>query len=142
VTKKPKIKHPFITEKIPKAQPDSNPYRLNPAWRVKRLEMVDPFGWHNMTSEQIHEIRVKLSNFETMTWGEIIGPQNHPIGVGDICKEARDRLSAMMLDDVDELFSLRLMGTQRIWGILEHNVLTVLWWDPNHQICPSPKKYT
>ena len=75
------------------------------------MEMVDPFGWHTMTADQIHEIRTKLSNFETMTWGEIFGRNNHPIQVESICNEARDRLRDIGLDDLDELFSLRLGGT-------------------------------
>jgi hypothetical protein len=77
-----------------------------------------------------------------MTLGEILGRNNHRVSVEILCKEARDRLSELKLDDVDELLSLRLTGAQRIWGILEHNVVSLLWWDPNHQVCPSPKKYT
>ncbi len=33
-------------------------------------------------------------------------------------------------------------GKQRIWGIKDRNILKVLWWDPDHEVCPSLKKYT
>jgi len=104
--------------------------------------MVDPFGWHEIERVKLDEIRNKLANFESMTWGEILGRNSHLIPVGDICKGARDRLEALKQDDIDELLSLRLSGKQRIWGILEEQALKLLWWDPEHLVCPSQKKHT
>ena len=59
-----------------------------------------------------------------------------------LCSHAQKRLVEMKLDDVDEVHSLRLSGVHRVWGILTENVLTLLWWDPNHEVCPSLKKHT
>jgi predicted DNA-binding transcriptional regulator AlpA len=42
----------------------------------------------------------------------------------------------------NDLFSLRLSSLERLWGLRSNDVFSVLWWDPNHQICPSPKKHT
>lgn len=44
----------------------------NPSWRVARLELVDPFGWHEMGETKIREIRKKLADFESMTWNDIL----------------------------------------------------------------------
>ena len=45
-------------------------------------------------------------------------------------------------DDVDELMSFRLDSRGRVWCIQTGNIMRVLWWDPNHEVCPSFKKHT
>ena len=135
----------FQTEKVPKKASGDDFLNLSPAWRFSLLELVDPFGWHNLTTAQLLEIRQKLANFESMTWNQIIilaRDNNHLVSVDRICSDAYRRLEAVKQDDVGELLSLRLGGTERVWGILEHNAVKLLWWDPFHQICPSERKHT
>lgn len=116
---------------------------LNPAWRVSNLETVDPFGWHKITDQEtMNVIREKLKGFESMTWHEILikaKKQNHSIQREKLCPDAQKRLRALNLDDQDDFVSLRVTGEQRIWGIKQHNVLLLLWWDPGHKICPCNK---
>lgn len=89
------------------------------------------------------EVMERLGNFEGMTWTEIEqSTGSHPISKNLLIKSAQDRLIEIKQDDVDELFSLRVNGKARIWGIREEHVLRVLWWDPEHQVCPSEKKNT
>lgn len=98
-----------------------------------------------MDANMVLDIREKLANFETMSWAEILvdaKKYNHQISVDQICQAATERLRELKLDDVDQLLSLRLQATQRVWGLLERGVVTLLWWDPNHEICPSVKKHT
>ena len=83
-----------------------------------------------------------LKNFETMLWNDILGRNNHAVLVSQISREAQVRLEDLKLDDNESLISLRLTGTQRIWGIRIGNILQLLWWDPNHEVCPSEKKHT
>ena len=93
----------------------------------------------------MQEIQQKLASFEALTWNEILiqgKKQNHLVRRRDLCKAAQDHLVHVRLDDVDELISLHLSGKERVWGIRSHNVLTVLWWDPDHAVCPSLKKHT
>ena len=138
--KKPKLRTEPEPSKTPKkAGFDENPNRLRPAWRIGRMELRDPFGWHVLDAATLHEIRERLRNFESMTLAEFIGPKkpSHMITVDKLCKDARDRLTALHLDDYEELVSLRVTGAKRIWGIVEHNVIILLWWDPDHQVCPS-----
>lgn len=54
--------------------------------------------------------------------------------------EAQTRLEELKLDDEEELFRFRLDGTARVWGIREGRVFKILWWDPEHEICPSNKR--
>lgn len=122
-----------------------NPNSLNPSWQFSRLELVDPFGWHSIDTALLHEIRERLQAFESMTWNEILvkgSKHNHAIQTTALCKDARDRLKEIRLDDIEELVSLKMSGEERIWGIKQHSVMLLLWWDPRHQVCPSHKKHT
>jgi hypothetical protein len=119
--------------------------KMKLAWRISRLEMQDPFGWHEVDEEALGEIRNKLKWFESMTVNQVFVESkhiNHSVPRDKLCSEARKRLGELRLDDVDELHSLHLSGTKRVWGILTENILTLLWWDPDHEVCPSYKKHT
>jgi hypothetical protein len=107
--------------------------------------MVDPFGWQAIGREKLADVRAKLAAFESMTWNEILidrKKQNHSIEIWQLCKEAQDRLSELGLADVERIISLRLSGLERIWGLRQGVAMLVLWWDPDHQICPSILKHT
>ncbi len=80
-----------------------------------------------------------------MTWNQILidgKKKSHAIQINQLTSQARRRLTELRLDDVDELVSLGLSGKERIFGIRDRHVLMLLWWDPNHQVCPARKKYT
>ena len=140
----------FNPSSIPVKDPkvSSNPssyYDRNPNWRISRIELSDPYGWHILDASMIGYIKEKLSHFETMTWREILmdaKKQHHSISVDQLSKKAQNRLKETNQDDIESLISLRLSGTQRIWGVLDQGTLNLLWWDPDHQICLSIKKNT
>jgi len=80
-----------------------------------------------------------------MTWREILldaKKQNHFLGVWTICPGAQKRLEELGYGDLKKIVSLRLSGKERIWGVMEEGALSVLWWDPEHTVCPVEKKYT
>jgi hypothetical protein len=143
--KKPLAVKAIESAKIPRSIFGPDPMRQNPAWRVSLMGMVSPFGWHEIQPEKLREVREKLRDFESMTWNEILVAQqhrNHEVTVDRLCKEARDRLEEIGQADIEQLVSLRLSGPERVWGIRSGNILNVLWWDPEHSVCPSPKKHT
>jgi hypothetical protein len=145
ISKTPSVAREPTVDKIAKAVHGPNANDLQPAWRISSLQMIDPYGWHQIDRAKMQEIQQKLASFEAMTWTEILvraKKQNHSVRRQDLCKAAQDHLADIRLDDVDELISLRLSGKERVWGIRSHNVLTVLWWDPDHEVCPSLKKHT
>lgn len=86
----------------------------------------------------------RVKAFETMTWKEIraAGKDHHSISVSRLVKAAQDRLLELELDDTDELFSLRISAKKRLFGIVDRMIFRVLWWDAEHEICPSHKKHT
>lgn len=101
----------------------------------------------NTLSENIFwaEVFPKLSHFEMSDWNTIEREgygshgktKHHSISVSDIVPKAQKRLAELKLDDIDSLFSIRLSGKFRIWGIRKFGYLQVLWFDPNHEVCPS-----
>ena len=142
----PTFRQYLETGKTPKiVVPRESCYPHKPAWRVSLLELVDPFGWHEIDASKLLDIRAKLAGIEGNTWRDILvrdAKYNHFIAVDRICATAQERLRALHLDDTDALLSLRLAGTERVWGILETNVLNVLWWDPEHLVYPVEKPNT
>jgi hypothetical protein len=95
-----------------------------------------------MAEANLHQILDKLKSFENSTWPEIERHGSHTVGVHKIIREAQRRLYDLKLDDTDELYSLRLTGTERLWGLRQNDVFSLLWWDPNHEICPSELRHT
>ena len=120
-----------------------NPMDQNPVWQVGILDVDGPWGWNTIEKELFFKnILPKVINFETMFWKEILKRYNHEVQVSEISPKAQMRLTQLDLDNTESLVSLRLSGSERIWGIRVDNILQILWWDPNHQVYPSLKKHT
>lgn len=145
--KKPKAKFRIKTEKESRKASQHSPeavlYR-KPSWRFGMLDLNGPWGWLNIKlKDLLVEIVDKLKNFESMTWGEIErNKKSHLISLDKIAKKAQERLRERELDDLEELYSLRLSGKERIWGKRENEAFYIIWWDPNHSVCPAQKKHT
>jgi hypothetical protein len=113
----PRSALPLKEEKKPRAIP-SDPNARNPVWAFRIADVGGPWCWSEMSREDARAVIRKLGNYETMTWREIDGPTgSHGVGFGSLVKEARDRLVEISQDDVDEYFSLRIDGPERVWGI-------------------------
>lgn len=132
------------SEKIPRTRAAIDQIKDLPvAWHIKCLDREGRWCWKNIDTETFWSvIQSKLGNFETMKWSDILGPRHHEIPKTKLIPEAQRRLEEISQDDVDILVSLHLDGKKIIWGIRENNILKILWWDPKHEICPSPKKHT
>ena len=105
-------------------------------------QMAHPFGWHEVDSSKAADIRSKLGHFEKRTWNEILvksKKQNHSIPVDALCGQAQKRIRELKLVS-DEVVSLRLSAKERVVGIMQDDVLLILWWDPDHSVCPSLPK--
>lgn len=75
-------------------------------------------------------------SIENATHGKKGKSNSHHVAIGNLCSEAQKRLKEMKLDDIDEIYSLRLEGKLRIYGIRKYNYLKILWIDPYHEIYP------
>lgn len=144
--KQPKVKSTPRTEKIPKQAIDPDSYAQHKAcWAFSCMDCEGDFGWNKATLDGLKEIRNVLCNLETMTWNEIFleaKKQHHSCDVNGLSPIARKRLIEINRDDQDKLWSIRLSGKKRLWGILDRGVFYILWWDSTHQVYPSKLKNT
>ena len=127
--------------------PDFNQYP--PLWHFRTLDVDGPFapketyGWRTMTAPAICDMLEKLGSLETMTWAEILRAKktNHLVATDQLCLEAQSRLEAIGREACDTLYSLGPFGNlPRLWGIREGMSFQILWWDPDHRVCPSTRK--
>ena len=142
MTKKPRS-NPKHFGKTPK--PINNPesfYSRYPSWRFSKIDKEhDKWSFQKKNVFSNEKILARLSDFEKQLWSEIIGDRNHFINIGDLVKEAQDRIVQLGYY-YDTVFSLTLDGKGRLFGILEDGAMFFLWYDEKHEICPSMKKHT
>lgn len=143
-------------KKSPKTKYNSNEILAyddqTPVWSFKRMQRENKWTFRaedfvNATEDGLDPkcILSKLAEFENMTWREIKQQthgekgksSNHFVDISKLCKEAQKRLSQLQL--TENIFSLRIKGKVRIYGVLESRVFEILWYDPNHEIYPIEK---
>ena len=137
-------KKPDFLKTTKQVSPES--YLKNrPAWAFSRYDEEHKWGL-DFKNLWWSEILPKLKSYESQTWADIVaapkgrgeGSKSHFITIDKLIKEAQDRLLYLKIYE-DELFSLRLSGVGRLWGIINNGIFYILWYDSNHEICPSNK---
>ncbi|MBI3508814.1 MAG: hypothetical protein HY069_04205 [Chlamydiia bacterium] len=116
--------------------------QARPEFKTGQMDAKGPWGWDYFNPIEMRELLQKIFDSQKLSWQDLRNQGSHLIDRKDLCSEAQKRLIQLQKDDLDQLFSLRLTGKKRIWGIKEGNILWMLWWDPNHEVCPSIKKHT
>lgn len=117
-------------------------------FRFNHIDLEESWSLSSIQNGDLHDLLSKLKNFETMTLGEIFhgASGNNQAGkqyaISSIIPKAQSRLSQLQLDDSDVVHRLQIDGKKRLYGILRDNLFSILWWDPWHEICPSPLKRT
>lgn len=133
----------FSVEREPKygGNPDSY-FSMHPSWNFSKSDLQNT-KWSLYNSDFLNEVLPKLIDFERRIWSDIVSDKkhNHWIDTSDLIKEAQDRLIELKIF-YDSLFSLRLTGTVRLFGYIENGIYYIIWYDQNHEICPSNKKHT
>ena len=113
------------------------------SWRFSACDRGGAWAWTALSDPiQYKNVMEKLQEFEKRNWDQITRSGTHPIAVSSIERRAQNRLREIYKDDVDELMSFRLTGRKRVWCVRQLSVMKILWWDPNHEICPAPRKHT
>lgn len=115
-----------------------------PSWRFSTVDHAkdSPFRWPKGEPDEMKIIK-DLHNFDSMTWNEIEGRRNHQLTPKSLSPVSIKRLKARQLDDcIENLFSFRLSGPERVVCIKDGHIAKLLWYDPEHKVCPSQKKHT
>lgn len=166
----PVSKESYGSAKNPKAIEEPKGYfKKNPSWRFSKADLEhEEWTIHDLTDDVIEDetdptgakiiytfsksidrqLWDSLRQRERMTWAEIFaeaggrtkGTNNHPIPMHELHEDAQKRAAELNIIE-DGLFSLRLDGTHRVFGILDENgVLNIIWLDRKHKICPTSPK--
>ena len=121
-------------------------------WTRDQRDVVGLWSWGQPRFWGMPTWRTKIYPFlrdtAKKTWNEIdremttgrrnsAAKRHKSYPVGEIAKEAQDRLRDISLDDLDEVFRFRLASTERLYGFVIQHMFFVIWWDPYHNICPS-----
>lgn len=143
--KQPKLPPKKEPAKKPKivAPPDDSPEDGHIHFRFRLFD--SEFKTTENTGEDcFYEIGQKLRALAVQGWSGIAQRKDlhHRVGFDSLAKEANSRIRELKLDDEDGLFSLRLEGIKRVYGITRGSTFYVIWWDPKHRVCPSKKKHT
>ena len=113
------------------------------AWRFNAVDKGGPFAWSKLTCPKTYKkVLEKLISFEAMTESDMKAAGCHPIELTNVCSDAQKRLVEIGLDDLDSLYSFRISGKVRVLAVTRKHYIRILWYDPEHQVCPAPKKHT
>lgn len=120
-------------------------------WLFDNLDRAGKFSFDvNRSDFQHKEVLEKMIAYSSMTWAEIKKQthdggksKHHEIDAASLSSEAVERIRAKKLEEAtDSIFSFALQNKLRILGIREGRYFHVLWYDPEHEACPSKKKHT
>ena len=120
-------------------------------WCFDMIDRSGKFAFDLEREEFQHkEFMQKMVDYSSMTWSEVKRQthdngksKHHFLSEDSLSKEALVRMQSRQLGEYsDSIFSFALQNKLRIVGIREDEHFHVLWYDPEHEICPSKKKNT
>lgn len=115
-------------------------------WRFKHVDDDGPWGLAKLDATELAALLMGLRSFESMTINELFrcgGELGKCYDVASIPNpNARERLEAMRLGYMEEIYRLRLGNKPRLYGFLVRNAFHIVWWDPEHEIWPASKRHT
>lgn len=109
-------------------------------WRVieKYIDYDDEdWGWSQVEIRKFfQEILPRLHNYETMTWNDIFSRSScHCWEIGEIPQRAQRKLREKYPDH-DTFHQIDMEQPCRLLGVRDRQILYLVWYDPNHTICP------
>lgn len=147
--KRRNIKKPIIStnlttrKKLPSYLGPPNLENRHLAWRFSSADLDGPYSCAKFTYGDFVQLWNRLRAFETKNPDELRRTGSfHIIPIPDFCKEAKDRLMEINLDDLEELYSFRMDGACRLFCMKHENLFCILWWDNDHKACQVEKSHT
>lgn len=135
--------------KIPRLKEESKGL---PIFHFNKIDRNGPFAFAPCRDYfKSDDFLSKIIDYSKMKWGEI-DRQTHDAGKSKhhflnnadaLSKAAKKRLAELDLDEeIDSLYSFAFDNTLRIVGLRYEKDFFILWYDCNHEVCPSKKKHT
>lgn len=120
-------------------------------WYFDNLDKAGHFAFDLSRHDFNHrEVLEKIIAYSNMTWTEVKRQthddgksKHHLLDLSTLSKEAIERIEAKHFDleeYSDSIFSFALQNKLRIIGIRKNEKFYAVWFDPNHEFCPSHKK--
>jgi hypothetical protein len=147
--KKTVAKKPVASKKVLVEKVSTNDCKI--IWKFDLLDLSGRFAFNlNRIDFNSKEVLEKIIHFSNMTWREVLfathdagKSKHHLLDPSSLSKEAIERLEAKHLEEAsDSIFSFALQNKLRIIGIRDGEFFHVVWYDPNHEFCPSHKRNT
>lgn len=120
-----------------------------PIWRFDKIDRDGKFAFNLSRKDFKHkEVLQKLIEYGNMTWDEISRQQHdrtrktkhHYLNPVSLSNEAVERIKAKHFDEyTDDIYSFALQNLVRIIGLRYGAEFHIVWYDPNHEFCPSIK---
>lgn len=136
---------PTVSKQPSSATSLPSTFDRTPRWKFRRVDHDGQWGFDAVPGPTVTEIIKALASFESMTFHELFHQGDEPgkhYGPESLCKAAQDRLVELRHDDETQISRLRIGSTKRLYGFVRDDAFEILWWDPNHQVCPSTLKHT
>jgi hypothetical protein len=98
----------------------------------------DEWGWGQATIQDFFQkILPRLQEYENWTWSEIFKRKScHYWDINDIPTKARNKLKKKYPQH-DTFHQIDVEQPCRLLGWRDRHTLFLIWYDPNHTICPQ-----
>lgn len=120
-----------------------------PIWRFDKLDRDGKFRFDLYRPDfDSQEVLLKMIDYGNMKWSEICSQthdkhnksKHHYLSEQELSEDAKERIKAKHLEeDTDVIFSFSFRNTLRIIGIRNDAEFHIVWYDPNHEFCPSTR---
>lgn len=141
--KQPIVPDNLLTPKIPRYLGIPTLEGRHLAWRFSNADLDGPFKCGSFTHDEFTQLWERLRAFEKMNIAQLRRAESfHKIPTPSLSQKAKRRLKEILLDDIDVLYSFHITGPCRLLCMRHENILSILWWDKNHEAYPTPKKHT
>lgn len=133
--RRPKHKADVHTEKRPRGVPSPQTGQIEVSFAL-----FDDVKWCDNydVGSCFPNVATSIKNYESMKWQDIFS-RDHRVKLSALITAAQRRLVEIRLDDLDELWRLRIDARKRLWGVRVRDIFYILWWDPEHAVCPVVK---